>query len=194
MASLRSLSAAISILPAAVLVTAAGCVGVYTPPDSSIQQAAPISFERVRVDAAVAVGFAPLAAGAADAPEGAAGLASAMDEAVTELRGCLADHGVRVRGVRADRIVIDNGPNRDDFNLTVVEGDRFGCYLAVPGRPARVVRASEARRPLAEACAEAAALYYPAPECCPEGAPCCPGGVVREPGTACPRTVPEAKP
>jgi hypothetical protein len=133
----------------------------------------------VQITAPVLFGFFPPVSDAElDSNEGLASALEHFEWALEKSQGCLAGKGVEVRAVYADRVTIENREAREHLEVGGTSRDDIGCYLAAPGRSARVVRATMGPSFLVSGCPAAASLYFSVPECCPRGMRCCPSGNV----------------
>jgi hypothetical protein len=124
----------------------------------------------IRIERPILIGFFPSTWGTS--------LEEHFYYALVDTARCLEGHGVEFRAVGADTLVIKNGPQREEILTMDGAGkETFGCFLAWPGRPARIVRSPDVMpSALGLLCPAAARNYFSILECCPEGMICCPDG------------------
>jgi hypothetical protein len=115
------------------------------------------------------------------------GLASALDHlsfAMNRTRTCLETMDVPVRLIRANEIVFNDHGQHTNLFLRDNTNNSIGCYLVAPNHVPKIVRGTGASF-LQDLCPAAAAIYFDAPQCCPEGLTCCPDGSLRDHGASC---------
>jgi hypothetical protein len=123
------------------------------------------------------VGFFPIISGEERDKDGSLGAAvEHFRMAMTDVANCLRQAAIPVAVLQAKRLIVENGPQREELPLGAVSNEAIGCYFVAPNRSAKIVRATAGPSSLTVLCPAAAATYFDVPGCCPHGFRCCADG------------------